>query len=149
MLESIQMRSTVEYQEMFFRSEDTGFRCDQDLSDLNISPASLLRAAELGDAISLQRQVTKAGAEKIVNGPGPFLHSKHQNQYKGPSVHTECCMNYFKRNRASEWPFEEITWSMVNNVKHDNHADRMPPIQRRVQRRLPTSSSETKHLYNA
>ena len=84
----------MEYQEFFFRSEDAGFRCDQDLSDLNISPASLLRAAELGDAISLQRQVTKAGAEKIVNGPGPFLQkSKHQNQYKRPSVHTECCMN--------------------------------------------------------
>lgn len=52
---------------------------------------------------------------------------------------------FYKRNRASEWPFEEITWSIVNNVKHDNHIDRNPPIQRR----LPTSSSETKHLYNA
>jgi len=43
---------------------------EEDLSDLNISPASLLRAAELGDAISLQRQVTKGADLHWTDGDG-------------------------------------------------------------------------------
>ena len=51
-----------------------------------------------------------------------FAYSKHEYQYMRPDLVYTWSVVWIihKRNRASEWPFEEITWSMVNNVTHDN-----------------------------